>query len=150
MSVTLVSEELFNAFYDLNRKDKMFFHGHSYTANPLGCAAALATLDLFEEGEAMELIKNIEKSHGKIIPEFRKLPKVVDVRQTGTILAVEISSEESGYMDKRSQIIARKSLQKGVLLRPLGNVIYTLPPYVISEESLKKVYEVMLEIIRDI
>ena len=81
--------------------------------------------------------------------EFRSIPNVIAVRRTGTILAVEIQSENPGYMDKRSQLIARKAIQKGVLLRPLGNVIYTLPPYVISEESLRKVYDVMKEVIME-
>ncbi len=150
MSVTLVSEELFEAFFG-NSKARMLFHGHSYTANPLGCAAALASLELIQSKEIKENIHRIEEKHSSVLEKFRKYQVVKEVRMQGTILAVELKSEEKeGYLDHRSQFIAKKSLEEGVLLRPLGNVIYVLPPYIISDESLQKVYETIEKILEEL
>jgi adenosylmethionine-8-amino-7-oxononanoate aminotransferase len=127
-------------------KAKMFFHGHSYTANPLGCATGIASLEVFERENTFDKIKGIEISHAAFKEKISKQPLVKDVRQRGTIIAIELKTgETTGYLnnvrDKAySFFIARK-----VILRPLGNVVYILPPYCISKESLEKVYRVIEE-----
>ncbi len=147
MSVTLVSEELFNAFYG-NSKARMLFHGHSYTANPLGCAAALASLKLLKSPQTHKNIERIKEQHRNVLENFKKYSVIKEVRMQGTILAIELKSEEKeGYLDKRSRVIIKKSLENDVLLRPLGNVIYILPPYIISNESLQKVYQTIEQIL---
>jgi adenosylmethionine-8-amino-7-oxononanoate aminotransferase len=143
MGATSCSEDVYGAFHSDDRRHT-FFHGHSYTANPVGCAAALGSLDLLERDDCWADIRRIEARHRREIDVFRNHSLVRDARQTGTILAVEIDSgRESSYFDEIRDELYRFFLARGVLLRPLGNAVYVLPPYCISDDQLDTVYQSM-------
>ena len=112
-----------------------FFHGHSYTANPLACAAGIASLKIFES----------ERIHAERLPALESHPSVGDVRSIGTVAAIELDAEDAGYLSGLRPFLYDFFLQKGVLLRPLGNIVYILPPYVITPAELHFVYDVIAE-----
>ncbi len=140
-AATTCTGEIFEAFLS-EEKTRMFFHGHSYAANPIGCAAGIASLELFETENTFERIAQIGKCHSEFAAGVGIHSKVVEVRHRGTIIAIEIKTEEqSGYLNNIRDKAYCFFLEQKIILRPLGNVIYILPPYCISEDDLKKVYE---------
>ena len=144
LSLTSCTQDIYEAFLgdDIH---KAFLHGHSFTGNPIGCTAALASLELLEKKECREAIEKITENHKAFTEQLGALKVIEEIRQTGTILAIELKSDRSGYASKIRQKLYDDFLKRGVLLRPLGNVIYILPPYCIQEKELKKVYEVIQE-----
>lgn len=140
LGVTACARFIFDAYVTDDRY-KTFFHGHSYTANPTACAAALASLDLLELDETQQDIDRIATAHKKFLEKAGSHRQLLSARATGTILALELRSpEETGYMNTLSDRITSWFIQKGILLRPLGNVLYVLPPYCISNEDLDYIY----------
>ena len=120
---------------------KTFFHGHSYTANPIACAAANASFDLLMKEECRLQMTMINKLHEAFRTRIQVNAKVKEVRCLGTILAIELrSDDESSYSNDLRKKIYPFFLERDILLRPLGNVIYVLPPYVIQEAELNKIY----------
>ncbi len=146
LGLTTCAEEIFNAFYDDDAK-KALYHGHSYTGNPLACAAANASLDLCELPAFKKQIETILQMHGDFITTLQHHPKVKNARRAGTILAFEIESGNSDYFSTIKKTLYPAFLKAGVLLRPLGNTIYIMPPYCITEQQLQKVYDVIEEVI---
>ncbi|MFN5371994.1 MAG: adenosylmethionine--8-amino-7-oxononanoate transaminase [Bacteroidia bacterium] len=147
LGVTAVPEFIYRAFQS---KDPMhtFFHGHSFTANPLSCAAALASLDLFERKETRDRIGAIAMQHKKFHDALNGHPALIDVRCLGTILAIEFRTEaETGYLNPAGQEITEFFLARGIYLRPLGNVLYFTPPYCIRDEELNIVYAAIKELL---
>ncbi|PCJ81565.1 MAG: adenosylmethionine--8-amino-7-oxononanoate transaminase [Flavobacteriales bacterium] len=143
--ITSCSSKIYDTFFS-DDKMKTFFHGHSFTANPVACAASCASLDLFEEQETWENISRIEQSHCEFAEKIRRNDLVEDICQQGTILAIELKTgEETSYFNSIRDNAYDFFIKRGVLLRPLGNVIYVLPPYCITEVQLAKVYEVIEE-----
>ncbi|MFT3679547.1 MAG: adenosylmethionine--8-amino-7-oxononanoate transaminase [Ferruginibacter sp.] len=143
LGVTVCSQKIFDAFYD-DSKTKTFFHGHSYTANPLACAAANASMKILVSGKCQLQIQQIVNNHTIFAKKISSHPFVKQVRQTGTIIAVEFNTKEnSSYFNSIQKTAYNYYLSKGVFLRPLGNIIYIMPPYCISAEELEKVYEVI-------
>lgn len=140
LGATAATEAIFDAFSSTDRA-KTFFHGHSYTANPIACAAALASLKLFDEDCEDERIR-IEVGHARHLATLDGVRGVRAVRQIGTIAAVELDAP-SGYLSDIGRELAAYALQEGVLLRPLGPVAYCLPPYCTSDEELDRVYDVL-------
>jgi adenosylmethionine-8-amino-7-oxononanoate aminotransferase len=141
MGVTTCSQAIFDAFYSED-KTKTFFHGHSYTANPLGCAAALASLELLQHEDCQVNIQRIIKLHQDFKKKIQSHPNLQNVRQTGTILALEFkTAEKTSYFNNLRDRLYHFFIENAVLLRPLGNVIYVLPPYCITGAQLKRVYE---------
>jgi adenosylmethionine---8-amino-7-oxononanoate aminotransferase len=139
-AATSCTQEIYDVFLSAD-KAKMFFHGHSYTANPIGCAAALASLELFETENTFERIAGIEKQHAGFIKIIKNHSHVTDARYRGTIAAIEIkTSAETGYLNQVRDKAYQFFLDRKIILRPLGNVIYILPPYCILEEDLDTVY----------
>lgn len=124
---------------------RTFFHGHSYTGSPLACAAGIASLKIFESEPVFERIAAIERIHAERLPGLKKHPAVGDVRSIGTVAAVEIEAEDTGYLSRLRPFLYDFFLKKGVLLRPLGNIVYILPPYVITPEELHLIYDVIAE-----
>ena len=125
---------------------KTFLHGHSYTANPLACAAACASLDLMEKDGTWANINRIEKQHAGFAKEASELDGVAAVRHKGTILAVEYETgAQTGYFNFLRDRLYDFFMERGIILRPLGNIIYIIPPYCITEEELNSVYEAILE-----
>ena len=132
--------EIYEAFLS-NDKAKMFFHGHSYTANPLGCAAGIASLELFETEKTFDKIAQIENTHRSFAAEIKANAFVSDVRQWGTILAIELrTDDEGGYLNNIRDKAYQFFMDRKVILRPLGHIIYILPPYCTSEADMQLVY----------
>jgi adenosylmethionine-8-amino-7-oxononanoate aminotransferase len=144
MGATVCTGAIHETFYSVDRS-RTFFHGHSYTANPLGCAAGVASLKIFESEPVFERIAAIEKIHAERSAAFRGHPAVGDVRMLGTVMAMELAAEDPGYFSRMRPALYDFFLERGVLLRPLGNVVYVLPPYVITDEELHRVYDVLKE-----
>jgi adenosylmethionine-8-amino-7-oxononanoate aminotransferase len=149
MGVTLCSDRVQGAFHSENRMHT-FYHGHSYTGNALACAAANASLQIFEDEPVFEHIADIAKVHAERLEWLRKFAVVGDTRQVGTIGAIELRTEDAGYLSAMRPKLYRFFLERGVLLRPLGNVVYVLPPYVISPEELHRVWDVITEAVESI
>jgi len=141
LGVTTCTNEIFEAFLS-DDKLKTLYHGHSFTANPIACVASLASLDILLRSETIQSIKRIEARHADFLQEITMHPKVKASRQTGTILAIEWATDgETSYLSNLRNLLYTYFLDKGIILRPLGNIIYILPPYVISNEDLDYIYE---------
>ena len=139
-AATTCTGEIFDAFYS-DDKHKMLFHGHSYSGNPLGCAAGVAGLELFEMEKTMERVAHISDKHSRFASSIRNHPGILEVRQQGTILAMEIQTNAStSYMNPIRDRAYSYFINRKILLRPLGNVIYVLPPYCIKDEDLDRIY----------
>jgi adenosylmethionine-8-amino-7-oxononanoate aminotransferase len=140
LGVTSCSENITSAFASSD-VTRTFFHGHSYTANPIACAAANASIELLLGEDCQQQISRISVSHQDFSKTINHHKNVKEVRCLGTILAVELKSEvESSYFNEMRKKIYPYFLERDILLRPLGNVIYILPPYVITEDELHQVY----------
>lgn len=143
LGVTSCAQFLYDAYVS-DDKTKTFFHGHSYTANPTACSAALASMDLMEKEETWQQINMISGSHIRFVQENKNHFKLADIRSLGTVLALEIkTAEHTHYLNKASESIATYFLKNEIIIRPLGNVLYLIPPYCITENELDKVYDVM-------
>ncbi|HWF12446.1 MAG TPA: adenosylmethionine--8-amino-7-oxononanoate transaminase [Candidatus Acidoferrales bacterium] len=142
LAATFATDRIHDAFVGGDRM-RSFFHGHSYTANPIACAAANASLQIFEHEPVFERIAAIEKGHTERLPAFAAHPGVADVRHIGTVAAIELKVPDAGYLSSLRPRLYQYFLSRGVLLRPLGNVVYILPPYVITPEQLNFVYDVI-------
>jgi adenosylmethionine-8-amino-7-oxononanoate aminotransferase len=147
MALTLCTDRVEAAFRSEDRRHT-FFHGHSYTANPLACAAACASLQIFEDEPVFERITTIAGIHAERLAQIRRHPAVGDVRQIGTVAAIELRADDAGYLSDLRPRLYKFFLDRGVLLRPLGNVVYVLPPYVISPEELHRVHGVIAEAVQ--
>ncbi len=145
LSVVMTSNDVYNAFYCDYNMGKSFLHSHSYTANALACAAANATLDIFENENILEKNRVKIKHFSSMIDKFQSLPNVKDVRQCGFIVAIELQ----GYnLDDRVGLnIYKYALKHGVLLRPLGNVVYFMPPYIITSKQMQYMCDVAYDAI---
>jgi adenosylmethionine-8-amino-7-oxononanoate aminotransferase len=140
LGATAATEAIFDAFLDTDRR-KTFFHGHSFTANPIACAAALASLSLFDEVSEDHRVR-IEVAQARELETLRGARGVRAIRQIGTVAAVELDAP-TGYLSEIGRELSAFALHHGVLLRPLGNVAYCLPPYCTTNEELARVYDVM-------
>lgn len=145
MGLTSCSQFIYEAFLSED-KARTFFHGHSYTANPTACSAALASLDLMEQPGTFANIAMIEEEHRSFLRKIALHPSLRAARVCGTIIAFELSTEEhSHYLNRAAEGIAGFFLEKGVLLRPLGNIFYLIPPYIITKEELSVLYSTIEE-----
>jgi adenosylmethionine-8-amino-7-oxononanoate aminotransferase len=149
MGVTLCSDRVEMAFRSENRLHT-FYHGHSYTGNALACAAANASLRIFDEEPVFERIAVMAEINSERLAELKKFPQVGEVRQIGTIGAIELRADDAGYLSAVRPKLYQFFLERGVLLRPLGNVVYVLPPFVIAPGELRHVYDVIVEAIETI
>ncbi len=142
MAITTFTQEIFDCFYD-NDINKALFHGHTFTANPTGCAAALASLDLLQSDEVQDSLVRINLSHLAFENNIKTHPKVKTTRVLGVIFALEIESDNNEYYgDLRNKLYAF-FIENGIILRPIGNIIYILPPYIITDKQLQKVYSIV-------
>jgi adenosylmethionine-8-amino-7-oxononanoate aminotransferase len=142
LAATFATHRIHDAFTGGDRA-RAFFHGHSYTANPIACAAANASLQIFDREPVFDRIAAIESAHAARLPAFAVHPCVADVRHIGTVAAIELRVPDAGYLSSLRPRLYTYFLERGVLLRPLGNVVYILPPYVITPEELNRVYDVI-------
>ena len=146
MGATLCREAIFDAFRG-NGFDKAFAHGHSYTANPLGCAAALASLDLFESGAWRARAKAINAKHRVFLDGLAGHKRVRRPRLTGTVAAFDVVCSDSGYQAAIGSKLKQEFLDRGMLLRPLGNVVYLMPPYCIEDADLDRAYGAVRDVL---
>ena len=142
LSAVLTTDNVYQAFYDDYQNLTAFLHSHSYTGNALACRAGLATLAIFQQQPIIENNKHLAITMAKVAARFHDHPNVAEVRQTGMILAIELvknkhTHEPFPWQERRGQKVYQYALSKGVLLRPLGNVIYFMPPYIITEDQLE-------------
>ena len=147
LSVVMTTDNMYSAFYDDYENMRAFLHSHSYTGNPLGCSAALATLDIFRNENIIEQNRHLSDVLASAIEPLKDHPHVSDVRQCGMIAAVEMAKnpgtrEAYPWQERRGLRVYQHALKEGVLLRPLGDVIYFMPPYVITEEQIRTMVDV--------
>jgi len=147
MGVTLCTDRVEAAFRSEDRLHT-FYHGHSYTGNALACAAANASLQVFDDEPVFDRIATIARINAERLAPLRGLHQVGETRQIGTIGAIELRAGDAGYLSAMRPKLYQFFLERGVLLRPLGNVVYVLPPYVISPEQLHRVYDAIEEAIQ--
>lgn len=150
LAVTMTREDIYEAFYAEYREGKAFLHSHSFTGNPLGCRAALATLDLFEREQPLSTNQILSQLMWAHTAELRAHPHVAEVRQQGMILAIELARnvhKKTPYPaeERRGLRVYQYALEQGVLLRPLGNVVYFMPPYVVTPKDIELMARVALE-----
>jgi adenosylmethionine---8-amino-7-oxononanoate aminotransferase len=145
LAVTVATEAIYQAFYSDDSR-KAFFHSHSYTGNPLACATGVASLDLLEQHP--NGYQQLEALHKQYLEHYlRDCPKVENLRVCGTIAAMEIKTGTGGYFDTISPLLKARFLDHGLLMRPLGNTLYVMPPYVITSEQLQRVYQIMRQVL---
>jgi adenosylmethionine-8-amino-7-oxononanoate aminotransferase len=148
LGATLASEEIFRGFFSKDRS-RAFFHGHSYTANPIACRAALANLEIFKEEPVAERIAAQGRLHEaelkRLLGTRKRLPGGIRVRRLGTIAALEIPCREPGYLSGLGRRLARFYLSRNVLLRPLGNIVYIMAPYCSAPKEIRHAYDVIEE-----
>jgi adenosylmethionine-8-amino-7-oxononanoate aminotransferase len=152
LAVTVTTEEVYDAFLGEFRDLKTFFHGHSYTGNPLGCAAALACLDIFEKEETL---KNIQPKIGVLenwLKEISFLPHVGDARNKGLMAGIELVKDKGKkapypWEEKMGWRVCHAVREKGILIRPLGNVVVIMPPLSISPDDLRDMLHAIREAI---
>jgi adenosylmethionine-8-amino-7-oxononanoate aminotransferase len=147
MGVTMARERLYQGFIS-DTPSHTFFHGHSFTANPLGCAAALASLDLLQHNP--ERYQQFEARHRPALEQLSNHPRVKQVRCLGTMAAFELEAGATSYLNPVGRQIQRLCLEQGVFLRPLGNVVYLLPPLTISEPQLQRCYDALAEALQQL
>lgn len=141
LGITTCTLQIHDAFLSQD-KMKTLFHGHSFTANPLACTAALASIELLLQDATQENIKRISFRHQRFLEEIKDHRKVESARQTGTIIAVEWKTQSgTSYFSELRNKLYDYFLDKKILIRPLGNIIYILPPYCISDNDLDRVYQ---------
>lgn len=147
LALTIATKEIYEAFYS-EKKSDMFYHSSSYTANPIACAAASANLDLWGVNgrkNILSKVKSINKYHRDKMKIFEQNEFVKNQRVLGSIFALDIKVEKEGYLSDIAIDLYRYYIENGVLLRPLGNTVYIMPPYCICENSLNQIYDTISE-----
>lgn len=153
LSACLATDDIYDAFYADYSSQRAFLHSHSYTGNPLACAAALATLDIFRDDDVLGHNKGLIRHMARAVEEISEHAQVGEVRQTGMILAIEMvknrkTKESYPWQERRGRRVYQYALEHEALLRPLGDVIYFMPPYVIDKAHIDHLARVALEGIR--
>ena len=150
MGITTCNQKLFEAFYS-HDKMKTLYHGHSFTANPLACAAALASLEILKSEATLQNIQRVAQQHATFAKTIQGHPKIKTIRQTGTIIAMEWeTSESTSYLSHLRDRLYLYFLDKGIILRPLGNILYILPPYIITNDELSYIYDTIRQALDEI
>lgn len=145
MALTVCTRELYDAFLD-ERFERGFLHGHSFTGNPVGCAAALASLDLLESRETHDRMAEISQIFAQSAERIAASKALVNVRHCGCILAADVRETTTGYLHPLRERLYREALKRGILLRPLGNVLYLLPPYCTDTELLRWAIDTLVDV----
>lgn len=146
LAATIFSEKIHNEFLGGDIK-KSFLHGHSFSANPIACSAALTSINLFNKENTLKKISIISEIHKEFIHKLRNNCNVSKTRILGSIAAFDFNKISKDYGSSDTQKIKKKFLENGLLLRPLGNTIYLMPPYCIKEETLKECYKKIIDIL---
>lgn len=136
LAVTVSNQKIYDSFYS-DDPSKLLFHSHSYTANPLGCIAACESIAMLEEKEEF---RGLQEKMEQQVKRFKATPKVQDLRVCGTILAMDIKTKAPGYFSKIGPRLRALLLEQGLLTRPIGNVVYFMPPYCVADEQLELMF----------
>lgn len=144
LGLTLATDEVFSAFYDKD-PTRTFYHGHSYTGNPLACAAAVANLTLWEQPETWEQLRHLVQVQADLAREWQGKHPHIPVRATGLVFAVDLPSPAPGYLAEHRSRLKAFALERGVYLRPLGHVAYVLPALSSTAEELRRAVEVVAD-----
>ncbi|UVC19218.1 adenosylmethionine--8-amino-7-oxononanoate transaminase [Mesorhizobium onobrychidis] len=144
LAATLATDAIFQAHYSEDRQ-KTFFHSSSYTANPIACAAALANVEIWQDEPVTERITALSAGQAAGLRRFRNNTNFTDCRATGTIAALDLCAASAGYLAEIGPKLRAFFLERGLLVRPLGNVLYVLPPYCITGEELDELYDAFEE-----
>ena len=144
LAATLCTAAIFDAHYSTDRS-KTFFHSSSYTANPIACAAAVANLDVWDEEPVMARIADLSAAHARLLDRFRDDARFGAVRQCGTISALDLRVGDEGYLASIGPRLMAHFVERGFLIRPLGNTIYLMPPYCVTEDELASAYEAIAQ-----
>ncbi|MGE8106227.1 adenosylmethionine--8-amino-7-oxononanoate transaminase [Allorhizobium sp. NPDC080224] len=144
LAVTLCTAEIFDAHLSEERR-RTFFHSSSYTANPIACAAAVANLDVWRAEPVEERVRAVAAMHRDRLVRLQSNPRFRNVRQQGTIAALDLAGSSDGYLSEVGPRLRAFFRQRGILIRPLGNVIYLMPPYCVTEEDLDLAYDAIEE-----
>lgn len=149
LAVTSCAQHIYDAFYsdDVN---KGFFHAHTYSANPVACSAAIAGIELLQSKEIQDNIKQINKLNKQFLTEIKETGKVKNCREIGVIAAFDLAIESNTMYNNLRDTLYKQLMDQGVYLRPLGNTIYIVPPYIINEEELNSIYTAIKKVVRDI
>jgi adenosylmethionine-8-amino-7-oxononanoate transaminase len=155
LAATLTTEEVYEAFLGKHEDFKAFFHGHTYTANPLACAAAIATIDLFDKDRTIEKLQPKIRLMKDKLKDFYKLKAVGDIRQCGTMIGIELvrdkaTKENFEAKEKIGVRVIERARKKGAIIRPLGPVIVLMPPLAMTERELNKLLDITYESIEEI
>ncbi|MDM1696946.1 adenosylmethionine--8-amino-7-oxononanoate transaminase [Thiopseudomonas alkaliphila] len=147
LAAVMTTNQIYDAFYDNYDSLKAFLHSHTYTGNPLACAAALATLDIFAQDDVIAKNQQLAQHMAQATAHLQDHPYVAEVRQTGMVLAIEMVKDKANktpfaWQERRGMKVFEYAMQQGALLRPLGNVVYFLPPYIITPEQIDWLAEV--------
>jgi len=146
LAATIFNEEIHREFVDSNFK-KTFLHGHTFTANPVGCSAALASLNLFAKDETFKNIKKIEDTHRKCLSTISKSSNIKKIRVLGSIAAFDLNDDRFKYGSKSGERLKQEFLNRGLLLRPIGKTLYLMPPFCIKKKVLEDCYKIIEEVI---
>ncbi len=149
LGITACAQHIFDAFYDDDRM-KTLYHGHSFTANPIMCTAALASLDLVLDDACTKSRDQIAEAHKTFAAGIHDHPLIGDIRQTGTIIAIELKTGITSYHNNLRDELYRFFLGKRIVMRPLGNIIYILPPYCITIAELEYIYGCIKELLYEL
>ena len=149
LAVTMCHARIFEAHYSLDRS-KTFFHSSSYTANPIACAVAAENLEMWKKGNVQPKIKEIEKMQQEQLNQMTALKSLINLRQAGTITAMDVQVSDEGYLSQIGTQLYLRFQKSNVLLRPLGNTIYVLPPYCVTKSDLETVYDVIAQAVSDL
>jgi adenosylmethionine-8-amino-7-oxononanoate aminotransferase len=152
LAATLTTDEIYRAFLGRYADFKTFFHGHSYTGNPLGCAVALANIEVFQKEKTLAKLQPKIKAMARLLQPLRQLPHVGEIRQQGFIVAIELVEEKQTKkpypLEKRvGYRVAMEARRRGLLLRPIGNVLVLMPPLSTSLPELRRMVEILREAI---
>jgi adenosylmethionine-8-amino-7-oxononanoate aminotransferase len=150
LGVTTCTQDIYNKFLSED-KTKTLYHGHSFTANPIACTAALASLDLFEREKTMEKVLHISEKHTTFKHKISHHPLIKEIRHQGVILAIEIKNKgNTSYTNNLRDNIYNYFLNHGIIIRPLGNILYINPPYCISDDNLDYIYNTIIKYISEL
>lgn len=149
LGLTVTTNKIYQAFYS-DEKSKALLHGHSFTGNPLSCAAAIKSIELLTQPICLKKIQNISNFNKQFLQELKNINENLIVRFLGTILAIELPSKNDGYFADIRDVAYQYFIDNGLLLRPLGNVIFINPPYCITENQLKKIKKVITQFLSNI
>ena len=154
LCAVLTTQNVFDAFYHSYDSLKGFLHSHSFTGNPLACSVSLATIDILQQEHVIQNNQKLSQVLSIALSSLRDHPNVAEVRQTGMVAAVELVKDKPTktpfpWQERRGLKVYQAALKKGALLRPLGDVIYFMPPYVITPEEIKKLVNIAMECIHE-